>query len=190
MPNPSLFLFSPGSSIRNPASRCVVTLTLRQPKLKRPPCNTIVESKPSLRHNTLLPLKSIKTLTRSHKLNDRNHAALADGTAGPEDHIPKYFAKHGFTDADPKKIKKNGGGKANWGEPGEEAIDEGFNFANARRRSNSSSLTTDINHFKTKFEVNEPEPVFEEELHGPEDEELSKTDTSSSGSVDEDKHRA
>lgn len=53
-------------------------------------------------------------VTRSHKANDRNHAALADGTAGPEDHVPKYFAKHGFSDADPKKTKKNGGGKGNW----------------------------------------------------------------------------
>lgn len=53
-------------------------------------------------------------MTRSHKANDRNHAALANGTALPEEHVPKYFAKHGFTDAEPKKIKKNGGGKANW----------------------------------------------------------------------------
>jgi hypothetical protein len=39
---------------------------------------------------------------------------------------------------------------------------------------------------KSKFEVNEPEPVFEESLHGPlEDDDqaddLSKTDTSESG---------
>ena len=53
-------------------------------------------------------------MTRSHKANDRNHAALADGTAGPEDHVPKYFAKHGFVDTDPKKTKKNGAGRANW----------------------------------------------------------------------------
>ncbi len=53
-------------------------------------------------------------MTRSHKFNDRPHAALADGTAVPEDHVPKYFAKHGFADVDPKKTKKNGGGKGNW----------------------------------------------------------------------------
>jgi len=120
-------------------------------------------------------------MTRSHKFNDRNHAALADGTALPEDHVPKYFAKHGFADADPKKTKKNGGGKANWGGPGEEVVDETFNFTNARRRSNSSSFTNDINNFKTKFDVNEALPVFEERIHGPEDEhELTKTDSAGS----------
>lgn len=75
------------------------------------------------------------------------------------------------------------------GNAGDEVIDEGFNFANARRRSNSSSFTTDPASLKSKFEVNDPEPVFEESIHGPtEDEELAKTETSSSGgSADEDK---
>ncbi|KAL8418589.1 hypothetical protein RB594_001985 [Gaeumannomyces avenae] len=131
-------------------------------------------------------------MTRSHKANDRNHAALANGTALPEEHVPKYFAKHGFTDAEPKKIKKNGGGKANWGTTGDDIMDENFNFANARRRSNSSSYTSGLHDFKTKFDVNEQEPVFEESLHGPEaedDDTLTKTDTlSSNGSIaDEDK---
>lgn len=45
-------------------------------------------------------------VTRSHKLNDRDHAG--------EEHLPRYFAKNGFVDADPKKTKKDGGGKANW----------------------------------------------------------------------------
>lgn len=72
------------------------------------------------------------------------------------------------------------------GSVGDEAVDEGFNFTNARRRSNSSSFSSNPEHFKTKFEVNEPEPVFEESM-GPEDQE-AKTETSSSGgSVDEDK---
>ena len=72
-------------------------------------------------------------------------------------------------------------------------VDGGYNFTNARRRSNSSSTAhNDINHFKTKFDVNEPEPVFEEDLHGalPDDEEgLVKTDSSVSenSSVDETK---
>lgn len=47
-----------------------------------------------------------------------------------------------------------------------------------------------MNNLKSKFEVNEPEPVFEESVHGPglDEEELSKTETSSSGgSIDEDK---
>jgi hypothetical protein len=53
-------------------------------------------------------------VTRSHKYNDKDHAGLADGTVLPQDHLPKYFGKHGFPDADPKKTKKNGGGRANW----------------------------------------------------------------------------
>ena len=57
---------------------------------------------------TLLPV------TRSHKFNDKDHAGLADGTVLPQDTLPKYFAKSGFADADPKKTKKNGGGRANW----------------------------------------------------------------------------
>jgi hypothetical protein len=70
------------------------------------------------------------------------------------------------------------------GNAGDEVIDQGFNFTNARRRSNSSSLSSNPDHLKTKFEVNEPEPVFEESM-GPEDEE-EKTESSSSGtSVDE-----
>lgn len=68
------------------------------------------------------------------------------------------------------------------GSAGEEVVDENFNFSNARRRSNSSSYS---NHkeLKTKFEINELEPVFDESLHGPEPEDetaLFKTETSSS----------
>lgn len=53
-------------------------------------------------------------MTRSHKQNDRDHAALADGTAPPEEHLPRYFAKSGYADADPKKTKKAGAGRGNW----------------------------------------------------------------------------
>lgn len=123
-------------------------------------------------------------MTRSHKFGDKDHAGLADGTVAPQEHVPKFFAKNGFADQDPKKTKKNGGGRGNWGNAGEEVVDEpSFNFANARRRSNSSTLSSYSEHFKTKFEINEPEPVFEESLHGPEmvaaAEDDAKTETSS-----------
>ncbi|KAL7623379.1 hypothetical protein AAE478_007061 [Parahypoxylon ruwenzoriense] len=129
-------------------------------------------------------------VTRSHKYNDKDHAGIADGTVLPHDNLPKFFAKNGFDGVDPKKTKKNGGGKANWGSAGEEVVDENFNFANARRRSNSSGYSNHLKDFKTKFEINEPEPVFEESIHGPEAEDdmsLTKTETSSSAgsSVDE-----
>ncbi|EER37708.1 conserved hypothetical protein [Histoplasma capsulatum var. duboisii H88] len=105
------------------------------------------------------------TVTRSHKLNDRDHAGLADGTAAPEEHLPRYFAKSGHVDADPRKTKKDGGGKGNWGRSGDEVQDYGYTFTNARRRSNSS--TQGLADFKTKFETIETDPVFEEEIHGP-----------------------
>jgi hypothetical protein len=54
------------------------------------------------------------SVTRSHKLNGRDHSGLSDGTAAPLEHIPRYFAKSGPIDADPKKTKKDGGGKGNW----------------------------------------------------------------------------
>jgi len=38
-------------------------------------------------------------------------------------------------------------------------------MSKSRRRSNSSVVER-ANSFKTKFDVNEPEPVFEEDLHG------------------------
>jgi len=122
-------------------------------------------------------------MTRSHKFGDKDHAGLADGTVAPQEHLPKFFAKHGFPDQDPKKTKKNGAGRGNWGHAGEELIDvPEFNY-NVRRRSNSSSISSHPEQFKTKFEINEPEPVFEESLHGPEiedDEDVSnKTETSS-----------
>ena len=53
-------------------------------------------------------------VTRTEKHNDRNHGGLADGTASAEDHLPRYFAKSGHVDMDPKKVKKEGAGKGNW----------------------------------------------------------------------------
>ncbi|KAE9961212.1 hypothetical protein BLS_003164 [Venturia inaequalis] len=89
--------------------------------------------------------------------------------------LPKFFGKHGHVDVDPKKTKKDGGGKGNWGHPGDEIDDvRNIHMANPRRRSNSSSHLKGAKDFKTKFEHVEVEPVFEEHLHGPlpEDEEV------------------
>ncbi|KAJ2966429.1 hypothetical protein NQ176_g10155 [Zarea fungicola] len=107
-------------------------------------------------------------------------------TALPVEHLPRYFAKSGYADVDPKKIKKDGGGKGNWGTFAEDVADEDFTFTNARRRSNSSSVSHHARDFRTKFEVIDTEPVFEESLHGPLEEEengedLAKTDSSESG---------
>jgi hypothetical protein len=66
-------------------------------------------------------------------------------------------------------------------------MDEDFNFTNARRRSNSSTHSTNIEAFKTKFEVNEPEPVFEESML-PEDEE--RTESSSTATSTDEKRKA
>lgn len=53
-------------------------------------------------------------MTRTVKNNDRNHAGIADGTAVPEDRLPRYFAKSGYVDVDPKSVKKQGAGRGNW----------------------------------------------------------------------------
>ncbi|CAI7642093.1 unnamed protein product [Penicillium glandicola] len=104
-------------------------------------------------------------VTRSHKSNDREYQA--EGAMGTRDNLPRYFAKSGPTDADPRKTKKDGGGKGNWGRSGDEMQDTDYSFANARRRSNSS--TQGLADFNTKFEAFEPEPVFEEEAFGDSD---------------------
>ncbi|KAK8053735.1 hypothetical protein PG996_013036 [Apiospora saccharicola] len=149
----------------------------------------------------------ILLVTRSHKYNEKDHAGLAEGTVLPQENLPKFFAKNGFDGVDPKKTKKNGGGRGNWQSPsikigahhfrgglGTEVVDEEFSFTNARRRSNSSGYSNHLHDFKTKFEVNEPEPVFEESIHGPdheEDDALTKTESASSSgsSVDEKDHK-
>jgi hypothetical protein len=53
-------------------------------------------------------------VTRSHKLGDRDHAGIADGTAEREARLPKYFGKAGHANSDPTKTKKGGSGKGNW----------------------------------------------------------------------------
>lgn len=53
-------------------------------------------------------------MTRTHKATDRDHVGLANGTAAPEEHLPRYFGKSGYTDANPSSTKKQGGGKGNW----------------------------------------------------------------------------
>lgn len=147
-------------------------------------------------------------MTRSHKYGERDHKGLADGSVSPTEQLPRFFAKSGYVDVDPKKVKKDGNGKGNWyvlflsiiirfynvslltyttssnrGSVGEEVIDQNFRFTNARRRSNSFSHHN-LSDFKTKFEVNEMDPLYDESLHGPIDEEngddLSKTDSTES----------
>ena len=73
-------------------------------------------------------------------------------------------------------------------------FDEEFNFANARRRSNSSGYSTHLSDFKTKFETLEPDPVFEEELHGAssedmydDDEEIAESSTSGASTEEDDR---
>ena len=69
----------------------------------------------ALSSTTFKSLLTIDLLvTRTEKHNARNHSGLADGTATAEEHLPRYFAKSGFVDADPKKVKKEGSGKGNW----------------------------------------------------------------------------
>jgi hypothetical protein len=63
------------------------------------------------------------------------------------------------------------------GRDGEESQDYGYNFTNQRRRSNSSNKV--LGDFKTKFETVDQDPVFEEELHGPIQDDLDEGSTHS-----------
>lgn len=55
---------------------------------------------------------------------------------------PKWFTHNGHFNTDPTKVRKNGAGKNNWGQPGDELMDEeldqfnGQMFKNSRRNSN------------------------------------------------------
>ncbi|KAG2736804.1 hypothetical protein G9P44_000894 [Scheffersomyces stipitis] len=51
---------------------------------------------------------------------------------------PKWFTHHGPVDSDPTKVKKEGAGKNNWGQPGDELQKEDFNFFNKSQRRNSN----------------------------------------------------
>lgn len=77
----------------------------------------------------------------------------------------------------------------NRGNPGDEVLDAQFNFSNARRRSNSSGYANNLQDFKTKFELNEVEPVFEEHMADP-DEELTKMDSASTSGASADENPA
>lgn len=63
-----------------------------------------------------------------------------------------------------------------------EVFDEDFNFSKTRRRSNSSTASNHTREFKTKWEINETEPVFEEDVHGPEPDldDVAKSESSES----------
>lgn len=56
-------------------------------------------------------------VTRTNKANNRDYKGLAEGTAHPSEHLPRFFAKSGYADVDPKKIKKDGCGRGNWYAP-------------------------------------------------------------------------
>lgn len=53
-------------------------------------------------------------VTRTHKITDRDHVGLANGTAVAEEHLPRYFGKAGHEGTNPAGTKKQGGGKGNW----------------------------------------------------------------------------
>jgi hypothetical protein len=94
---------------RQPLSLCTTASHLNSQLVLH---NTIITIDASLIRTTAnLPFCAVGKTT---KFNDRNHAGLADGSATPEDHLPRYFAKSGYEGTDPKKMKKAGAGKGGW----------------------------------------------------------------------------
>ena len=82
----------------------------------------------------------------------------------------------------------------NRGNVGDEVLDDPEFRAsmNTRRHSNASAISNNMDQFKSKFEINEPEPVFDQGVHGALEEEevtLQKTETSSSGGSVDDEHK-
>lgn len=94
-------------------------------------------------------------MARTHRSNS--------SSASDTDNLPRYFGKHGFPDQDPKKVKKNGSGRFNWGNAFDDIDDldatAEFNFVHSRRRSNSSSMYTGA----PKSSGSEFTEVFDEE---------------------------
>nr|POE52036.1 atpase-stabilizing factor 15 kda protein [Quercus suber] len=140
--------------------------------------------------------KALNAVTRTHKSTDRDHVGLANGTAGAEEHLPRYFGKAGYSGVDPSNTKKQGGGKGNWGREGvSELEDYNYNMTKTRRRSNSTSMAAGHSALKTKFEAVDPEAIDFEDYMGPtaadlaDHEHLEKMSTSSSadtmGSIEE-----
>ncbi|KAI7209830.1 hypothetical protein KC333_g8543 [Hortaea werneckii] len=141
--------------------------------------------------------RNTTTMTRTHKGNDRDHVGLANGTAVPEEHLPRYFGKAGFAGTNPAETKKKGSGKGNWGQAGiSELEDFDYNSLKPRRRSNSMSMAAGHSALKTKFEAVDDDVAieFDEALHGPREEDmvdnnLEKMSSSSSadtmGSIEE-----
>ncbi|KAK6454672.1 ATPase stabilizing factor 15 kDa protein [Scheffersomyces xylosifermentans] len=54
----------------------------------------------------------------------------------------KWFTHHGYSDSDPTKTKKEGAGKNNWGQPGDECKEEftHFNRRNSNHLENEEKL--------------------------------------------------
>ncbi|PON29706.1 hypothetical protein TGAM01_v201072 [Trichoderma gamsii] len=186
LPPPSKSHWHPvPANASSPYSNFVSLPTNQRPIHREKPPPATASVLPLLRLALVLspPTNPSIKMTRSHKYGERDHKGLADGSVSPTEQLPRFFAKSGYVDVDPKKVKKDGNGKGNWGSVGEEVIDQNFRFTNARRRSNSFSHHN-LSDFKTKFEVNEMDPLYDESLHGPIDEEngddLSKTDSTES----------
>ncbi|KAI3403757.1 STF2 [Candida oxycetoniae] len=52
---------------------------------------------------------------------------------------PKWFTHNGYSNTNPTKVKKNGAGKNNWGQPGDELNKEDYHmFKSGEGRRNSN----------------------------------------------------
>lgn len=63
---------------------------------------------------------------------------------------PKYFSHTGPLYADPNKVSKSGGGKFNWGKPGDELLDDD-NYAPTGRRNSNHEANESVLRAKDEF---------------------------------------
>ena len=68
---------------------------------------------------------------------------------------PKWFTHNGHSDTDPTKVKKNGAGKNNWGQPGDELDDNevrNYQKSSGRRNSNHEMNQERLNNLNDKLD--------------------------------------
>lgn len=93
----------------------------------------------------------------------RTHRYSSSSSTDAES-VPRFFGKTNDYDYDPHKLKKNGSGKYNWGNAYDDIDDyeasSDINFANARRRSNSTAQQNPVRFTAAGSEYAD---VFDEE---------------------------
>ncbi|GEQ70416.1 hypothetical protein JCM33374_g4093 [Metschnikowia sp. JCM 33374] len=85
---------------------------------------------------------------------------------------PRYFTHNGHWNTDPHKVSKNGRGKFNWGQPGDEYMDENGDCAtwgscNWNHAANEEILDAKLEKCEEKIHLQEPMAASGSKNKGP-----------------------